>query len=124
MNVLLEPGAEALAGGAGDRGGRVVRREFVMRPLQVLPREGPEILAPPEELRSARHSGEKPSARDAADQRAPMTDSQTMPADPMSAEAIPDEVAIQATKQATADVQTFADFSMLAASRRPIPRHM
>ena len=41
-----------------------------------------------------------------------MTDSQTMPADPSSAEAIPDEIAIQATKQATADVQTFADFAI------------
>ncbi|KGN40087.1 DEAD/DEAH box helicase [Knoellia aerolata] len=41
-----------------------------------------------------------------------MTDSQTIPADPMAAEAIPDEIAIEATKQATADVQTFADFSI------------
>ena len=39
-----------------------------------------------------------------------MTDSQTIPADPASAEAIPDETAIEATKQATAVEQTFADF--------------
>ncbi len=39
-----------------------------------------------------------------------MTDSQTIPADPASAEAIPDETAIEATKQATAVEQTFGDF--------------
>ena len=48
--------------------------------------------------------------RDAADQRVPMTDSHTLPADPLTAEAIPDEIAIEATKQATVEVQTFADF--------------
>jgi superfamily II DNA/RNA helicase len=41
-----------------------------------------------------------------------MTDSQTIPVDPASAEAIPDEAAIEATKQATAVEQTFADFAI------------
>jgi len=41
-----------------------------------------------------------------------MTDSQTIPADAASTEAIADEVAIEATKAATAVEQTFADFSI------------
>ncbi|MFC7487700.1 DEAD/DEAH box helicase [Knoellia sp. CPCC 206453] len=40
-----------------------------------------------------------------------MTDASTIPADP-TAEAIPDEAAIEATKQATADVQSFSDFAI------------
>ncbi|GGB72526.1 DEAD/DEAH box helicase [Knoellia flava] len=41
-----------------------------------------------------------------------MTDSQTIPADAASAEAIADEVAIEATKAATAVEQTFGDFDI------------
>ena len=49
--------------------------------------------------------------RDAADQRVPMTDASPITAD-LTAEAIPDEAAIEATKQATADVQSFSDFAV------------